>query len=193
MEASNSWNAYYEAQGAKPPRAELVDALAFVSNKDAALDLGAGSLRDSIYLLDQGFRHVTAVDSNPSVGEIGKDLSTLEIVISKFEDFNFPEETFDIISAQYSLPFISPLEFEKVFLKIKKSLKKGGIFTGQFFGNKDEWNLYSRSMTFLTKEKSLKLVKNMDIIKFTEEEKDEKTAGGVDKHWHIFNMILRRP
>lgn len=193
MESHNRWNKYYEAQGSNPPRAELVEALAFVSSKDTALDLGAGSLRDSVYLLDQGFRHVTAVDSNPSVGEIQKDLSSgLEIIISKFEDFNFPEESFDIINAQYSLPFISHREFENIFLKIKKSLKKGGVFTGQFFGDKDEWK-YSRDMNFLTKEESLELVQDMDIIKFTEEEKDEKTAAGVDKHWHIFNMILRRP
>ncbi len=55
--------------------------------------------------------------SNPSVSEIQKDLSSgLKIIVSKFEDFNFPEESFDIVNAQYSSPFISHREFKNIFL-----------------------------------------------------------------------------
>ena len=48
-------------------------------------------------------------------------------------------------------------------------------------------------MVFLTKEQVLELFKNdYEIIKFKEIEKDGKTALGIMKHWHIYNVIAKK-
>ena len=63
MESNNPWKKYYKDTEGRPPRKELIEALEFVQNRDSALDLGAGAMQDSVYLLSQGFKEVIAVDS----------------------------------------------------------------------------------------------------------------------------------
>ena len=36
------------------------------------------------------------------------------------------------------------------------------------------------------------LFKNFDIIHFKEIEEDRKTALGVEKHWHIYDVIAKK-
>lgn len=190
MESQSGWETFYKNTEGRPPRKELVEGVEFVAHKDKALDLGAGALQDSEYLLEQGFKEVVAVDSEPSIqGRLHDE--RLQIVISSFEDFNFPTDSFDVVNAQYSLPFTHPQHFERVFAAVKNSLKKEGVFVGQLFGDRDEWN-QTENMTFLTKEEVAHFIEGMEVIKFSEEERDGKTAAGKDKHWHIFNLILRK-
>ena len=47
-------------------------------------------------------------------------------------------------------------------------------------------------MTFLDSEALADLLTDLEVIKLDEEERDGKTASGQDKHWHIFNLILRK-
>lgn len=47
-------------------------------------------------------------------------------------------------------------------------------------------------MTFLEKEQVLELLKDFEIIKFDEIEKDATTGLGDIKHWHIYNIIARK-
>jgi SAM-dependent methyltransferase len=147
---------------------------------DEGADLGAGALNDTKYLLEEGFQKVIAIDREPSVKELGQEINSekLEIVISSFESFEFPENTFDLINAQYSLPFIPPESFNEVFKKIKSSLKTGGIFVGQLFGERDEWR-DNPLMTFHTSEEVKGLLSGVEVIDLREEEKDGETASGV--------------
>ena len=47
-------------------------------------------------------------------------------------------------------------------------------------------------MVFLLKKEVLELFKNFDIINFKEKEEDKKTALGVKKHWHIYDVIAKK-
>jgi len=47
-------------------------------------------------------------------------------------------------------------------------------------------------MVFLSKTEVLELFKNFDIIHFKEIEEDKKTALGVMKHWHIYDVIAKK-
>lgn len=47
-------------------------------------------------------------------------------------------------------------------------------------------------MVFLLKEEVLTLFKNFDIIHFEEIDEDRKTALGVEKHWHIYEVIVNK-
>lgn len=188
------WSEYFEITKDKPPRPLLVKALNFVKEKNTALDLGAGSLNDSEYLLEQEFKKVTAVDSDPLVLQFAKEInnSNLTCIVSTFDKFNFPSSEYDLVSAQFSLPFNPLRTFEEVFFKIKASLKKGGIFTGQLFGVRDTWNDNSGKMTFHTQKQAEKLFSNMEVLHFVEDERDNKTALGQQKHWHIFHFIVKK-
>ncbi len=63
---------------------------------------------------------------------------------------------------------------------------------GTFFGTKDSWVEIKPKMVFLSKTEVLELFKNFDIIHFKEIEEDKKTALGVMKHWHIYNVIAKK-
>lgn len=58
--ADSGWKEYFVNTKDKPPRALLVTALAYVNNRDAAIDLGSGALNDSMFLLKEGFKKVVA-------------------------------------------------------------------------------------------------------------------------------------
>lgn len=188
------WGKYYERTRERPPHSSLREALSLVPNKDTALDLGAGSLRDTRYLLRDGFGHVVAVDSEPLITQeaIPEGGGKVEIVLSSFEDFEFPENVFDLVNAQYSLPFTAPESFAEVFAKTKSSLKSGGVFVGQLFGQNDGWR-DKPDMTFHTLDDVRELLSDMDILSLNEEETDGVTSEGSSKHWHVFQITARKP
>jgi SAM-dependent methyltransferase len=185
---------FYEITKDKPPSPLLVSAVSLVTNKDSALDLGCGAGRDTRYLLDQGFNKVTTVDINQQTKELIESLPNQdrsEYVNSTFSNFNFGH--YDLVNAQWSLPFTSPSEFEEVVSKLKQSINPGGVFAGQLFGVNDEWNTPDRKMKFHTREDAKKVFDGMEIIEFREEDKDGTLANGKPKHWHVFHIVARKP
>ncbi len=194
MHTEHGWHEYYEQTKDGPPNRLLIEALALCQIRQEALDLGAGSLIDSKYLLAQGFEHVTAVDSTQAPEHMSEGLPTdkFEYVIVPFDEFSFPENRYDLVSAQFSLPFNPPATFDAVFERIKHSLKHGGIFTGQLFGKEDGWNTPESHLTFHDKSKVEQLLSDMDISKLDEIIKDDTLASGHTKHKHLFNIIARK-
>lgn len=186
------WLEYVEKTKERPPKPLVVNALRFVEHRDEALDLGAGALNNSKYLLEQDFKHVTAVDQENIAPEIAGGLSEKKFTYftSGFDNFSFSPDTFDFISAQYSLPFSTALD--DLVAKIIKALKPGGIFTGQFFGIKDEWNKTGSGMSFVSREHIEELFLGLEVLELREEEKDEAPVIGKIKHWHIFHFIVRK-
>lgn len=156
--ADTGWKEYFENTKGKPTRTLLVKALEYVENRDAAIDLGSSALNDSIFLLKEGFNKVIAVDKESVAKDIADHLSSnkFQYVISPLESYEFPT-AFNLVNAQYSLPFIDPRHFTSVFQKITNALKEGGIFAGQFFGDRDEWSSNTR-MTFHAKDEAMNLI-----------------------------------
>ena len=185
------WTEFYEITKNKPPSNLLIKALEYVTHKNSSIDIGGGGLKDTRYLLQQGFQ-VTVIDSSELMAEEAKKIRSdkLHYFVSSFDEFDFPENKFDIASAIYALPFNPPETFDAVFTRIKKSLVKGGIFCGQLFGMRDGWKDHE-GMTFQTKEQAVALFSGMDIISLEEEEKDGTIANGTSKHWHVFHFIAR--
>lgn len=194
MERPRNWQAYYERKSEKMmgPARSLTKALEFVQHKDAALDLGAGSLQDARFLLNEGFQKVVAIDSEPLVGKMAGDIhdDRLEVVIERFETLKLPESAFDLANAQYSLPFTNPESFDAVFKEVRNSLKVGGIFVGQFLGKRDDWS-GNPQLTFHDESRVRELLEGMHVIKFLEKEDDRTTVSGKMKHWHEFYVIAR--
>ncbi len=189
----SEWSAYYAATRSRPPRELMVEALDYLDRREQALDLGAGALNDTKFLLAQGF-DVTAVDVDPGVTQEAQRIMSpaFHLVISAYDQYQFPSETFDLVSAQYALPFNAPDTFDQVIENIKKSLRVGGVFCGQFFGDRDEFKTLRHGMTFLTAVEAQAQLNGLTIMKFQEEEKDDRTATGGKKHWHVFHFIAKK-
>lgn len=184
----------------KEPSRLLVEAVGYCKKKDRALDLGAGALSDSKYLIKQGFS-VVGVDSAEcflsevaiSEGEGFEDFkSNFKAVNLPFDSFAFPEGVFDIVNAQHSLPFNPQESFNSVFRGILYCLKEGGIFVGQFFGKNDSWNKQDGKTTFHSKEEVEDLLKDFEVIKLVEAEEDSPARVGEKKHWHVFDVIAQK-
>jgi tellurite methyltransferase len=185
------WEDFYKLTKDRPPWPLLVRAVSLLSHKGKALDLGCGAGRDTRYLLEQEF-YVTAVDSDPHAVALLADFPQghLRAVQSTFEDFEF--ETYDLINAQFALPFIAKERFHEVFARAKQSINAGGIFVGQFFSIHDQWNTPGTPMTFLTKEQAEEELRGLNTIEFREEDVDGHVADGTPKHWHVFHVIARK-
>ena len=196
MKKTGTWNSFFAKTKGAPPRDQVVYAVKYVVDKGSALDLGAGTLRDSKYLLEQGFQSVTAVDMEPVVAEYGQELNDdrLNVVISSFDDFDFPVGTYDLVTAQYALPFSSKENFSAMFSKLLASLKPAGVFTGTFFGPNDSWNRpdSKRVHVFLSKDEVLRLFEGFKIQRTIEEEEDGAAVGEAIKHWHKIHVVAKR-
>lgn len=195
-ENTSNWEKYYKDTAGKKANPLLQKAVPFVSTKGTALDLGAGILQDTKYLLEEGFEKVIAVDIESGLEDRVKELKDerVEYYASAFDEFLYPKDSYDLVTSQWSLPLSPPDTFESMFARIKDSLKKGGIFTGQFFGTNDEWNTpeNAQKMTFLSKSQVEKLLGDMEVISLNEQEKDGTIASGKEKHWHVFYVIARK-
>lgn len=188
-----NWQNYYNLTTKRPPSPLLIKAIAFVKNKGAALDLGAGALKDSRFLIAQGFDKVIALDKERAPKDLYDRFSKkFEFIQYSFEDFPFSNFKFDLVNAQYSLPFTNKNDFNKVWKQLKESLLPGGIFVGQFFGTEDQWNTPRTKMTFHTKAEVVDLLSGLQVLELVEEKKIKKLANDEKKFWHIFNVVARK-
>lgn len=202
MDETLSWNTYFESTKTNPPSDTAINALKqFGTNKSKVIDLGCGAGTDSLYFLEQGW-HVLAIDSQPDfIIRVRETMpnelqDTFEIKEMSFEELQLPYLV-DCIIANYSLPFCNPKNFNKMWEEIVGNINKEGIFSGVFFGDKDEWaNNFSKERTFHSREQVMNLFEDFYIIDFWEEDYDGRCCGrdgeAVPKHWHIFKVVARK-
>src|SRR4051812_45139481 len=132
---SERFAAYIAARRFDPPRPLLIKAAELAEPKGHALDAAAGALNATKYLLSTGFKHVTSFDSSPASRQVAEELlaDQLTFMLTRFEDFTYPNGAYDLVNAEFSLPFIGAQTFPSVFNKLLGSVKTGGLFTGQLF------------------------------------------------------------
>ncbi|MHB1769714.1 MAG: class I SAM-dependent methyltransferase [Minisyncoccota bacterium] len=190
MDAGLKWKKYQKRTADGKPRPLLVEALSYLSKKDAVLDIGAGALNDTQFLLGHGFREIIAVDITPQFKELFVPKNVQFTYIQKrLEEYPFPLDYFDLISAQYTLPFISKDYFEKIWTHIRRSLRVGGIFAGQLFGERDDW-FGRNTMSFYTADEVTKFTDGFASLVCNEREYTEEADR--NKHWHYFDLILKK-
>lgn len=163
-------------------------------NPGICIDLGCGAGRDSIFLIKNGWK-VIAIDKEDTEKMIRSSLQEeeqnyLEFIKQDFEN-NIILQSCNLLVANSSLSFCNRKNFDDLWKKIVDSISKDGYFVGNFFGINDSW-ANRPNMVFFTKEEVIKLFSSFEIINFKEVAKNGKTALGVEKHWHVFNVIAKK-
>ena len=186
--------AYIEARRFDPPRPLLTRAAGLAAAKDQALDAGAGALNATKYLLSVGFKRVTAFDSSPASQRVAAELASDQVSFfpSRYEDFPYPRDAFDLVNAEFSLPFVGRDAIISIFARLLGAVRPGGIFTGQLFGPNDSWNVPDSGMNFHTRSEVERLLHGWTLIELEEEDHPGTTKLGEPKHWHIFHILARK-
>lgn len=193
------WSTYYEKTGHRPPRQTLLRVLDAFDQEAPdpdrlAVDLGCGSGRDTIEILRRGWP-VLAIDSAPEA--MAKLLSRpdlpvgaeIETQIARYEDMRLP--VCSLVNAGFSLPLCPSTAFSGVWRKITNALRRGGRFSGQFYGDRDSW-AGNPQMTHFTEKEAMTILEPFTVEYFEEEEDDSVTPRGTPKHWHIFHIVAKK-
>ncbi|MFU7501186.1 MULTISPECIES: class I SAM-dependent methyltransferase [unclassified Candidatus Tisiphia] len=201
----NAWEAYYKEKFHKPAREFVVEFFKKVELVDnqkmrgTAIDLGAGVGHETFLLLEKGF-NVIAIDKQKMAfdfmlikyPEIVKYKDHFKTLISSFEELDSQElPNVDIIVASFSVPFCKPEYFKKFWSNIVNKIDSGGYFVGNTFDPEIVafWKEDKKNMTFHTKEQTIDLFKEFNIISFKEVKITPKEDRKID---HYYEVIAKK-
>jgi len=196
--AADDWPGYFGAVVGKPPRDTLLAALAAFEREGRAagfaVDLAAGEGRDTLELLERGWR-VLATDAEPAAFAYLRPrvpsaaLDRLTTTLASFEDTVLPH--CDLVNASFALPFCKPLQLPGLWARVVSAIRPGGRFAGQFFGDRDTWA--SRAdRSHHTHDQVVTMLAGFDIEMLRIEERDDPPDVREPKHWHLFHVVARK-
>ena len=188
------WSEYFERErhGQKHPIFDRLNP--FLKRGSKALDLGCGVGHGTAYLALNGL-HVTAVDISPEALDSLRAQLVVEpspkLILSDFVSLSFEQDSFDVIVATNALYFLSPLDFEQFWPRVRGWLKPGGVFAGQFMGPNDSW-AFRNDYSCQTLATIQKLFEGFEFLDLNEDERDSENMPGKPSHVHIFHVIARK-
>ena len=109
--------------------------------------------------------------------------------VARFEEAAWPR--CDLVTSSFALPFCPPERFPALWRRIVASLRPGGRFAGQLFGERDEWA--GDGLTVQTRAELDRLLEPFAVEHLEELEEDGRTAVGDPKHWHLYHVVARKP
>lgn len=157
---------------------------------------------EAVYYAINGFK-VTQIHMNPS------SLETVKETFAAYPDISFKDpanesETFDVVSSVLCLPFLSKDIFPPFCQELFATIKPGGYFVGNFFGNEDGWANNNPQMKFLSAAEARAMFdpNTTDFAGFVnacehqpgfkETKETAPMAQGGSKYWHIFSVIAQK-
>ncbi|HJV28890.1 MAG TPA: class I SAM-dependent methyltransferase [Gaiellaceae bacterium] len=191
----SDWSAFYDAVAERPPHDTLLGALDRFEAPGFAVDLGCGDGRDTVELLRRGWRVLALDGQAEAIRRLRERVDEhaaerLESRVARFEEARWPEA--DLVNSSFALPFCPPAYFDDLWRRVRGSIRLNGRFSGQLFGERDEWS-GTRDITFHTRNDVDALLEGLELERFDEVEEDGQTATGGAKHWHVFHIVARRP
>ena len=190
------WSVYFDSVKNVPLRQTLAYGLKAVrESKDLqAIDLGCGAGEDTWHLLQAGFT-VTAIDQSAEglkrIRDKASGNASLHLIEGRFENVDFPVST--LINASYALPFCPSEVLNNIWNKVFKALEPGGVFCGHLFGLNDSWNGKVDDMSFVSAPTVDDMCQPYDVLYFKNKQYDGTDAAGRPKHWHVYDLVLRKP
>lgn len=192
MALDTLWEDFFAHDDARPPRPFAVDAFNRIEPGGLAIDLGCGQGTETAELLRRGWS-VLAVDAEPAaVARVARLIEPssgrLTVRQASFADLTeLPRSR--LVHAGFSLPFCPPDRFDTLWAAISGSLRTGGLFAGQLFGDRDTWaGTEAGSMTFHSREQLTERFDGWEVLRVDEQDEDGNSLAGP-KHWHVFHVI----
>ena len=198
IEDGPDWAAYYRHTREREPRPLFGKGMAAVAEAaiepGQAVEIGFGDGTETLALLGAGWR-VVAIDPTAVAATALRaaaspaDAGRLEIRTSTAEDADLPP--FDLLYAGYALSFISPGGFRAFWRRVRARLRPGGFLIVNIFGVRDTW-AGDPAMTFVARDEVYRMIQGLEVIALDEEDVDGDSFSGP-KHWHVFDIVARRP
>ena len=196
--ATPEWAAYYEATRGREPRPLFLKGMSAIAaaakGPGHAIDIGFGDGTETLELLARGWS-VTSVDPTPAAAEalyrnVPVDLvARLETITAPAQDAELAP--FDLLYAGYALSYIEPSGFARFWSQARAQLRPGGFLVVNVFGDRDGW-ADAADMTFVDRAGVDRLLEGLDVVTVDEEDADGSSFVGP-KHWHVFDIVARRP
>lgn len=196
-----SWDEYFQdTLNVTKPQYTLALALKYFAREEKesglAVDLGTGTGRDALFLLEKGW-NVLAIDAESMAIDIllnrvqENDRNRIEVNISPFSEMSLPDHI-NLINASFSLPFCSPEDFPDIWQNIVDHLEIGGRFAGQFFGIRDEGFSDINPLMF-SQEQVMQLFQDRFEIEYLQIEAGLiPAADGSLRQWHTFHVVAKK-
>ncbi len=190
---SQKWDQYHDRVGEKPNSLVVSVLEQYVEKRGAALDLGAGNLRDSRFLKRRGFARVVAVDYSDESLAFSTD--GVELHIRSIQAYEVKANTFDFVISCNTLFFLPGALVEEVFESVLSGLRSGGVFACNVLGPEDDWVLRGAPVSFFRESDILRLCRGFEVIDANPMHFDQASsvAGRPPKHWHQWCLVLRKP
>ncbi len=192
------WAAYYRHTRGREPRPLFAKGMAVVADSairpGRAVEIGFGDGTETLALIRAGW-HVTAIDPTAVAADALRatvhavDAPRLEIITATAQDADLPP--FDLLYAGYALSFIRRDDFRAFWARARDRLRPGGLLVVNIFGVRDSW-AGDPDMTFIARGDVEQMVEGLEVIEIAEEDQDGDSFAGR-KHWHVFDIVARRP
>ena len=190
-------NAFAEKTKGAPPYYLVKKVLEYLPEREQmhALDLGAGSLRHSIFLAQNSIQ-TFAIDKIEGIykyyenlGHVKNFIDVAQEDICKFLSEN--RNQFDIVLAIHVIPFLPKKCYENFFQVLSNLLTQGGVVALTFWGPRDDFSC--KDVATMSKEGLLEKLSMLELLFVKENESDGPTATGWQKHWHVIDILARKP
>lgn len=172
----------------------LFDALDTLEiRKGRALDLGAGPLNDTRFLLEAGFS-VDAVDRDPHSLSLAQSLHhpCLNFLHADMRDIRIAAGAYQLIVAIHVLPFLPRADLPRIASAISDGLSEDGILCCTFLGLDDSWSQNRQQMTFVSHSEVRGLFSRLRPIFLSERKYNGTDATDEQKHWHVLRCIFQK-
>jgi hypothetical protein len=112
-------------------------------------------------------------------------------VCGSYQDL-YPEGPFNLINAQFTLTHNRHDAFNRVMDTTQERLSPGGLFVGNFFGDRHPYNHFDSSFTFISRQEVKDLFKGMKYLRLNEHD-EEGPSPYADERWHWFDVVVKKP
>lgn len=193
MPNQDNWKLYYERTSNKSARDTLSRALELFQNEGKltgkAFDLGSGAGNEVQHLIDQGWE-VIAVDNEEEAKKCFdlrfSNEPNASFQLASFEAISW--EQVDMVHAGFALPFCPHEYFSAVMKNILATIKTGGRFAGNFFGQEHTWN----DLFLLSKEAIEELFKDFEIEWIEETKTTRLSTLEEEIYHHNISLIAKK-
>jgi len=157
------------------------------------IDLACGEGRDTLELVRRGWRVVAIDQSRRGIDMLLDQLDVDHAVRVSPQIASFADARLvpcDLLNSSFAIPFCPRDQFDDLWRRIVSSIKPGGRFAGQLFGERDSWGRCGLTIPH-TRAQVDHLFKDFTFERLEEDEKDD-LAGQRPKHWHVFHIVARK-